>query len=238
MRKIGFSTGALARGDVRTALQMMANKSLQAIELSALRQHELEPLVDEIEDLELSRFQYISVHAPSSLDPGFEPRTVELLAVLFQRGWPIVVHPDAMHCVERWASFGNLLFIENMDKRKPIGQTAADLAGIFNQLPDAMLCLDLGHVRQVDPTMSEAVAILTRFGSKLRQLHVSEVNTQSRHDALTLEATMAFQRVASFIPPDVPVILESRVPEAKIEAEVRNALAALDPANTLAMAGD
>ena len=238
MRKIGFSTGALAREDVRTALQMMAHKPLQAIELSALRQHELEPLVNEIESLELSQFQYVSLHAPSSLDPDFEPRALELLTGLFQRGWPIVVHPDAMHCMERWARFESLLFIENMDKRKPIGQTAPDLAEIFNQLPHAMLCLDLGHVRQVDPTMSEAAAILTRFGSKLKQLHVSEVNTQSRHDALTLESIMAFQRVASFIPPDVPIILESRVPESQIEAEVKNALAALDPANTLAVAGD
>lgn len=238
MRKIGFSTGALARGDVRTALRMMANKPLQAIELSALRQHELEPLVEEIEDLELSQFQYISVHAPSSLDPGFEERALELLDIVFRRGWPIVVHPDAMHCMERWAGFESLLFIENMDKRKPIGQTAADLTEIFNQLPDAMLCLDLGHVRQVDPTMSEAVAILTRFCGKVRQLHVSEVNTQSRHDALTLESIMAFQRVASCIPLDLPIILESRVPESQIEAEVKNALAALDPANALAVAGD
>jgi len=238
MRKIGFSTGALARGDVRAALQMMADKPLQAVELSALRQHELEPLVHAIEDLELSRFQYISVHAPSSLDPDFEERALELLGIVFQRGWPIIVHPDAIHCAERWLRFEGLLFIENMDKRKPIGQTAADLTIIFNQLPDAMLCLDLGHVRQVDPTMSEAAAILTRFGNKLKQLHVSEVNTQSRHDALTLESIMAFQRVASFMPADVPIILESRVPEAQIETEVKNALAALDPANTLAVAGD
>ena len=217
---------------------MMADKPLQAVELSALRQHELEPLVHAIEDLELSRFQYISVHAPSSLDPDFEERALELLGIVFQRGWPIIVHPDAIHCAERWLRFEGLLFIENMEKRKPIGQTAADLTIIFNQLPDAMLCLDLGHVRQVDPTMSEAAAILTRFGNKLKQLHVSEVNTQSRHDALTLESIMAFQRVASFMPADVPIILESRVPEAQIETEVKNALAALDPANTLAVAGD
>jgi hypothetical protein len=67
---------------------------------------------------------------------------------------------------------------------------------------------------------------------------VSEVNSQSKHGALTLEAIMAFRRVAPLIAPDVPAILESRVAESEIEAEVRNALAALDPGNTLAMAGD
>lgn len=238
MRKVGFSTGALARGDVRMALDMMRNKPLQAVELSALRQHELEPLIGLVAQLDLSQFRYISVHAPSLLEPAFEPRALELLQSVFRRGWPIVVHPDAMYHPQHWAQFGNLLFIENMDKRKPIGQTASDLIAIFNQLPDAMLCLDLGHARQVDPTMSEAAGILTLLKNRLRQLHVSEVNTQSKHDGLTLETIMGFQRVASLIPPEIPVILESRVPESGIEAEVQNALASLDPSNVVALAGD
>jgi hypothetical protein len=238
MRNIGFSTGALARGDVHRALQMMQHKPLQAIELSALRQNELAMLVNQIDELELSQFRYISVHAPSSLDPEFEPEALKLLELVSRRGWPIVVHPDAVHRVEEWARFGDLLLIENMDKRKPIGQTAADLAAIFGRLPDAMLCLDLGHARQIDPTMSEATAIFTRFAGKLKQLHISEVSAQSKHDPLTLEAIMAFQRVASFIPQDIPVILESRVEESQIELEIRNASAALDATNILALAGD
>jgi hypothetical protein len=220
------------------AFNMMRNKPLQAVELSALRQHELEPLVALIDQLDLGQFRYISFHAPSLLEPDFEPRAIELLHSVFRRGWPIVVHPDAMHRPQDWAPFGSLLLIENMDKRKPIGQTASDLIGIFNQLPDAMLCLDLGHARQVDPTMSEAAAILTLLKNRLRQLHVSEVNTQSKHDRLTLETIMGFQRVASLVPPEIPVILESRVPESGIEAEVQNALASLDPSNVLAVAGD
>ena len=45
MRRVGFSTGALARGDFRRALQMLAGKNVSAVELSALRQDELMPLV-------------------------------------------------------------------------------------------------------------------------------------------------------------------------------------------------
>ncbi len=140
--------------------------------------------------------------------------------------------------IDEWSRFGELLCVENMDKRKSIGQTAADLSAIFERLPEASFCFDLGHVRQVDPTMSEAVAILSSFREKLKQLHISEVNAQSKHDPLTLEATMAFQRVSRLIPQDVPIILESRVDETQINSEIENALYALNPASTLAIAGD
>src|SRR5262249_16701720 len=238
MRYIGFSTGALARNDFRLALQMLNNKPVNAVELSALRQDELIPLVEQIDNLDLDQFKYVSVHAPSSLDPEFEPRALELLDSVFQRGWPIIVHPDAMHQINEWCRFEELLYIENMDKRKPVGRTAADLEFIFDQLPSASLCFDVGHARQVDPTMSEAAAILSRFKARLKQLHASEVNAQSKHDALTLEAIMAFQRVAPLIPCDVPVILESRIGEPQIQAEITNALLALNPAEALALAGD
>jgi hypothetical protein len=49
---------------------------------------------------------------------------------------------------------------------------------------------------------------------------------------------MAFRRVASLIPPDVPVILESRVAETKIQQEIDNAVRALDTGIALAIAGD
>ncbi|HWZ46327.1 MAG TPA: hypothetical protein VNW97_22840 [Candidatus Saccharimonadales bacterium] len=238
MRPIGFSTGALALSNVREALRMLAETKCNAVELSALRQSELLPLVEQIDDLDLGQFAHISFHAPSSIDRAFESTAITLLTKVYARGWPIIVHPDAMHTVGEWSHFGNLLCIENMDKRKPIGQTASDLASIFEQFPEASLCMDLGHARQVDPTMSEATAILVRFGNKLKQLHVSEVNSQSRHDPLTLEATMAFHRVAQLIPGGIPVILESRVEESAIEYEIAAALAALDPTRTLVVAGD
>ena len=238
MRRIGFSTGALARGDVRLALQMLQNKSVQTVELSALRQNELRPIVDMLDDLDLDNFQYISFHAPSSMEADFEPIALNLLARIAARGWPIIVHPDAMHDVNEWSRFGNLLYVENMDKRKPIGQTADDLANIFRDLPESGLCFDLGHVRQVDPTMSEAAEILNRFEDRLRQLHVSAVNSQSQHDPLTLEAVLAFQRVSGLIPADVPIILESRVGESEIEREIQSALFALTIPDLLAIAGD
>jgi hypothetical protein len=238
MRCVGFSTGALARGDFRRALQMLAGKGACAVELSALRQDELSPLVDELQGLDLSAFDYISFHAPSALERSFEQTALRLLEQVAVREWPIVVHPNAMFTPSEWERLGDCLCIENMDKRKPIGQTAKDLAGIFDVLPRASLCFDIGHARQVDPTMSEASSILHRFKSKIRQLHVSEVNSQSQHDRLSVESILAFKKVSHLVPLDVPVILESRVEASAIDDEIRNALNALSTESLLATAED
>lgn len=238
MRNIGFSTGALARGDFRAALGMLAGKHSSAVELSALRQEELAPLVDQLDRLDLRKFEYISFHAPSAMEPAFEAVALRLLEQVARRGWPIIVHPDAMYSRQRWARLGDRLCIENMDKRKPIGQTASDLADIFRDLPHASFCFDIGHARQIDPTMSEASKILHYFRDRIQQLHVSEVNTKSKHDSLSLESILAFQKVSHLIPADAPIILESRVEESEINEEIQSALAALDPATQLAVAGD
>ena len=161
MRLIGFSTGALTRSDFRTALQIMARTHVQAVELSALRQNELIPLIEDLNDMELREFRYIAFHAPSLMDCDFEPVAIKALSEVALREWPMIMHPDAMYDLSRWEHFGDLLCIENMDKRKPIGQTLAHLSEIFKFLPRASLCFDIGHARQVDPTMSEAAAILS-----------------------------------------------------------------------------
>jgi len=237
MRCMGFSTGALARGDFRRGLRMLEAKNINAVELSALRQDELIPLVQQLNELDLGAFKYIAFHAPSSIEGAFEARALELLTEVAARDWPVIVHPDAMHTPLEWGRLGKCLCIENMDKRKAIGQTAQELAKIFEMLPGASLCFDIGHARQVDPTMSEAAAILRGFSSRIRQLHVSEVNTQSKHDSLSLESILAFQKVSHLIPQDCPAILESRVEESEILEEIQNAYAALIPAGLSARTG-
>lgn len=238
MRPIGFSTGALALADVRRALEMLSHTELDAVELSALRQNELKPLIESLDTLDLAQFRYISFHAPSAIEPEFEAEALELLGEVVRREWPVIVHPDAMHHIERWSIFGRLLLVENMDKRKPIGQRAPDLAQFFERLPQASMCFDIGHARQVDPTMSEAAAILEAFADRIAELHVSEVNSQSKHDPVTLASKLAFQEVAHLLPANVPIILESRVAEDQIASEVEHALAALRRTPAMALAGD
>jgi len=46
MRLVGFSTGALAFADFRRGLQMLRETGAKAVELSALRAAELDPLME------------------------------------------------------------------------------------------------------------------------------------------------------------------------------------------------
>jgi hypothetical protein len=234
MRPVGFSTGALAFADFREGLRMLRHTAVQAVELSALRQPELTPLLEAIPSLDLAEFQYISIHAPSQFDANLEAALQQQLAGV-TRAWPIVLHPDAIRDFGLWRELGASVCIENMDKRKPVGRSARELAGIFAQLPDATFCFDIGHARQFDPTMTEAWLILREFGAKLRQVHVSEVNTRSKHDVLSYASIVAFQEIAHLIPDHIPLILETPVAEADIETEIAKVREAL-PVKTQTLA--
>lgn len=227
MRPIGFSTGALAYSDFQRGIDLSRMAGCRTIELSALRQSELLTLLDAIADLDLSSFNYISIHAPSQYDQNWEAIGFMRLYEEKWRDWPIVVHPDALFDMSLGRLFGSLLCVENMDKRKPIGRTARELESIFKQLPDAALCFDIGHARQCDPTMTEAYLILKEFGSKLKQVHVSEVNSASKHDALSYASIMAFQDLAHLIPAHVPLILETPSDRVNMATEMAKALEAL-----------
>jgi len=211
MRPLGFSTGALAYGDFRCALRILAETDATAVELSALRQSELGPLVASLKELDLSQYAHISVHLPSAIEPDFESALLTLAREIPSE-WLLVTHPDIIRSWRAWESLGSRVCIENMDKRKEVGQTARHLRRVFGQLPDATFCFDIGHAHQVDPTMGEAVLILEEFQDKLCQLHISEVNSESKHDPISLEAAMAFEVVATLIPENVPAILESKIP--------------------------
>jgi hypothetical protein len=75
---------------------------------------------------------------------------------------------------------------------------------------------------------------LKEFGGRLRQLHLSEVNTQSRHDRLSFAAAISFSEIAQYVPEDIPIILESVVTAGAIEEEIRFARGVLPPPSSLA----
>ncbi|MGA2233188.1 MAG: TIM barrel protein, partial [Tepidisphaeraceae bacterium] len=114
---------------------------------------------------------------------------------------------------------------------KRAGRTADELAKLFDAFPEAQLCFDLGHAWQVDHTMTEGRQILRRFRDRIRQLHVSEVNTNSEHVPLTLTTVTAFRRLLDLLP-DVPWILEAVTAPDKIGDEIQyvreSFLAAMD----------
>ena len=199
------------------------------MELSALRLHEVDPLLAAIADgsLPLSNYRYISFHAPSSFPADAEEELVQKLRVGVPRSWPIILHPDAIRRLDLWRQFGPQLAIENMDRRKSSGRTLEELVEIFAALPEANMCFDIGHARQCDTSMTESYRILRALGRRVVQVHISDVTTSSHHDPISFAAKIAFQQVASLISAGVPVIVESRVGEHAISEELSRVAEAL-----------
>lgn len=209
MRIIGFSTGTLSPGNPRNALEQSIELGLRAIELSALRLEELEGVAASMHDQRLSQFEWVSVHAPSQIPPDQEAEVVARVAEISAGRYPVVVHPDAVSDRGRWQSLGDRLLLENMDQRKQVGRFADELVGFFEDLPEAGLCLDVAHVRQIDPSMTEAFKFLRLFGDRLREIHISELTSESSHRRVSLHASSYLKEFLSVIPPEVPVIVES-----------------------------
>ncbi len=232
MKRIGFSTGAIAKGDFQAALARLRLLHVSVVELSALRFEELDPLIDSLPSLELDGFEFVSLHAPSGFPVVQERYVLDRLRAVVDQGIPVVVHPDVISRPRDWKVLGPMMLLENMDKRKSVGRTALDLVRLFSQFPDAGFCFDIGHARQVDPTMTEAQLILETFSERLSEVHVSEVNTSCRHDPLSCYAISAFRSVSAFIPDSVPIILETLIDQGQsdILTEIDRAQEALDPA--------
>ena len=114
----------------------------------------------------------------------------------------------------------------------PAGQMAVDKTTKRIQFASGRAGLQAG----VSPKSDGLQPLRSPLPRRIRQLHVSEVNTESRHDRLSLESILTFQKVCQLVPPDVPMILESRVDQAEINEEIQSALAALNPAGQLAVA--
>ena len=227
MHSYGFSTGALARGDFRHALRLLSEHDVVAVELSALRDHELPALVESLSELDLSGYEYVSVHAPSRFSALSESDCAHHLSRFIDLGWPVILHPDAIQEPRHWSAFGDLLCIENMDKRKPDGRTADELQLWFDRFPEASFCLDLGHARQVDPSLTLTRKLIRLFGSRLKQIHLSELDVRSHHCPLSMGAVRSLRRVANRLG-NVAVIIESCVEEGEIGRELEMARLALD----------
>ena len=228
MPLVGFSTGALALGDFEAALDMLKGLKTRAIELSALRDHEIGPLMEALPGLDLSEYEYVSVHVPSSFKSLTETEVSKKLLPCIDLDIAIVIHPDVIDDAACWEPFGSLLCIENMDKRKSTGRTAEELERFFTIFPSATFCLDIAHARQVDCTMTDARLMLRRFGDRLRQLHISELDGQGHHHGLSLTSILATGSVAALIDENIPAIIEAQIAPEAITLEinaVENALA-------------
>jgi hypothetical protein len=209
---IGASTGFLIeeRGDWPTLADAAARLSPFTAEFAALSELELPGLLAYLlaGGAQEPTFHYLSVHAPSKHLKMAEPKLVDCLSRLPACVDAIVVHPDVIDDPGEYRRLGARLVLENMDTRKGGGRTADELAPYFAELPDAGLCLDVAHARDVDATMGGAHALLDRFAGRLRHLHVSSLDAGGHHVPLTAADEQAFRPVLARCR-DVPWILEA-----------------------------
>ena len=207
---IGFSTGALERGNYKAALSWLHKNNIDRVEISALRFCELRPLINDLDELSVEHFKYVSFHAPSSFDPEQEDEVVELLDPVFKRGWNIVVHPDVIRKPSLWRHFGEQLLIENMDRRKKIGRTADEMDHVFSRLPKARMCLDVAHARQLDTTLTLLSELLARFSERIAEVHISELDSRCKHVPMSWRAVEDYRMLPwREWEKHVPVIIES-----------------------------
>jgi hypothetical protein len=208
---IGASTGFLveARGDWPALAEQAAALSPYTAELAALSEDELPGLLSYLGGLDgRPPFHYLSVHAPSKALRMAEAKLVDSLARLPAYVDAIVVHPDVIDDPAEYRRLGARLVLENLDTRKSGGRTVDELAPFFAELPEAGLCLDVAHTRDVDPSMRGAQALLDRFAGRLRHLHVSSLDAAGHHVPLTSADEEAFRPILRRCR-DVPWILEA-----------------------------
>lgn len=227
-RRIGFSSGSLSRGNFKLAIEIMRQYKVDVIELSALREHELAPLLQALEDgLDLSDFRQITFHAPSKLINLDPQQLCEMLDPIVKRKWNIVVHTDLIIEPAPWRSLGHHLCIENSDHRKPMGRTATEMQTFFDMLPEASWCFDIAHARHIDSTMSVAIAMLASFADRLREIHLSRIDEEGKHWAIDHAMIGACRRIAPRIDTNVPIILEAVITPDEIHDELLSASQAL-----------
>jgi hypothetical protein len=209
----GISTGVFAgaRGDWPELVAEACRISTFTVELSALSGDELPGLIAYLRAKPPMPFRYVSVHAPVKHRDPDESTTIAMLDALPLWVRSVVAHPDALSDVNRYRALGTRLVLENMDDRKTTGRVAEEMESFFEELPDAGFCLDVAHVRSIDPTMDAAHELLDRFRSRLRHVHLSSLD-DGRHVPLTEGDEGLFAKVLSRCR-DVPWILEALPPD-------------------------
>lgn len=215
-------------GNFQHALDILRAHNVNVIELSALREHELDPLLDALAGgLDVSDFAHVSFHAPSKLVALDAATLCEKLQPIVARKWNIIVHPDLIEAPGPWRELGCHLCIENLDHRKPLGRTATEMMEYFEILPEASWCFDIAHARQVDSTMSVAVAMLASFADRLREIHLSRIDPAGKHWALDHAMIQACRRIAPRVDVNVPIILEAVINPEGIPDELLSAAQAM-----------
>lgn len=223
--QFGFPSGKLDKLKLWQAIERNLAISSKAIEVTALRYCEFDSILDDVSMTYIPDDTEVSFHAPASFSWWQEMYIAYRLRNKPYDRLPVVLHPDTLRDPANWEPFHNRLRIENMDLRKSTGITVEDLRPFFERLPDAEWCFDVGHARQVDPTMDLAKHLLDAFGDRLGEIHMSVVLPCGKHSAMTEEATEDYRKLFAGMHIRVPVILETLLDDESMKRDVQLACA-------------
>lgn len=206
---VGFSTGALGKGDYISALNWLYKTDTCAVEISALRIDEFKKIVSGMDKINVKKFSYISFHMPSYFREDEEDDVLENIKIISKKNWNIVVHPDVIFNPTKWAFLGDQLLIENMDRRKRTGRTYNELIDLFYKLPKARLCLDLAHARQLDTTLLLLEELILKFKDRIAEIHISELDSYCNHISMSEWALHDYATLPWKHLRNKPIIIES-----------------------------
>ena len=201
--QFGFPTGKLSKYlNLQNAVDrnVSIGDGKRCIEFSAIKFHELEHILIELTECNvyidhgISEFSF-SIHLPTNFNHEQEIQIVDMLNHYDTGDANLILHPDTIHNFELWQDFRGMVLIENMDLRKKDGITVGEMETIFKKLPDANMCFDIGHARQVDPSMSLAVDIHEAFFDKILEIHISNVHHTGAHHHMNTESMSDFRKV-------------------------------------------
>lgn len=211
---IGFSGGAVARHTPdRDLLELYRKAGADAVELTLSAEEILQNRVLPSLSNALQAFRWKSVHAPTLEEPEVREAVLRALREAARRV-PlnvIVLHPQTDLDLPRLdQDEGQLLAIENMDRRKLLGHGPEFFQDLSRSTQRLRFVLDLQHAFEHDPTLKLATRIHQAMSPRVSHLHVSGESPGRRHAPLQ-EATnrgTILRALQTLTPWEHPVLLE------------------------------
>jgi len=212
--QIGFSTGVLYRKEPDFNKLIKIYKSIRVNSLEIFFGQE-KLLCYNIKIGNLKSFKHISIHAPTrNVIYKNDKKTKKILAQIEKiykklNAKFIVFHPDL---VKDWKIFKNYSFemaIENMDWRKPFGQTVKDIKRVLKN-KKIKLALDVNHCYTNDKTLRLLLDFYKNFKDRICEIHMSGFNSFSEyHEPLCITKQNKFLTLIPEIK-NFPIIIESK----------------------------
>lgn len=212
LSNFGIATGAFTAGrdDWSASVAKAAAVGYHHLELTAITLERLDQLLPYLAEhsAALDPFERVSIHAPATEARGSTAAVIAVLAHLDR--FDIVLHPDVYVDEQSVRLLGGRAVFENMDCQKDFGRTSADLESVFSAFPAAAFCLDVAHVWTNDPSLGLAHELLDSLDDRLRQVHVSGIEDDGTHRAMTTDDLKLYEPVLARCG-HVPWLLETEL---------------------------